>query len=220
MTANQTATGPAQPPFGPPDYPGEQYHPAQPPQKKSLPVWAKVVTVAVGCFTLLGVIGLLTGNSGTSAPPAAVPATSAPATQAPADPATQAPVTQTASGVLESDGYTVAMVESQSDIDSTFGAAAPYVADAASGYQGDQIEVVMVMNAEGTTLAATPGFQDGLRGALPSGVTVTVDGSVIRAAGPASAFGGRRQTERTKHREASAANRRADESQTGGDPTS
>ena len=86
MTYTDT-TSPAQPPFGPdpPDYQGERYQPGQPPfqppQKKGLPVWAKVVIVIACCATLLAAIGIVSGGSKTSAPIA--PVATAPATAPP-----------------------------------------------------------------------------------------------------------------------------------------
>lgn len=76
------------PPVQPPDYPGQQYQPTpqfQPPQKKGLPVWAKVVLVAVGCFTLLVVIGIVSRSSGSSSGSAtpATPVATAPVSTAP-----------------------------------------------------------------------------------------------------------------------------------------
>jgi hypothetical protein len=159
------------------------------------PTWAKVLTIAIAAFMVLGIVGLATGAGKSST--AAQPTTSAPAAPAspaaPVSPAAPAHATD-ANAVLAADGYTSLIVYDQARINSDFGSAAPYVTSAAGGSKGDNLEVVIIMNDQGMNVGGGQAeAQSELESAFPSG-TVTINQNAdhswtIRIVEPASAAG-------------------------------
>lgn len=199
------------PPAGPPQDQNPTWPPQQPPQSPPPPYWGppqppqqgppkphtarNIWLICAGA----GLIGAILGGgiaSGHSHPAAA--STPAPvSTSQPAAPASQpsapAATVPDAQSVLTADGYTTDVTnESQSQITSTFGSAAPYITSAADGSNGTDIEVVIIETGTGVTAEGGPSaLQSDLQAAFPQ-ATVTVtpdsDGScTVRAAESISA---------------------------------
>lgn len=163
-----------------------------PPRHRLVPrtIPGRIALVAAVLVALVIVLGAL----GSKSTPAATTAPAQPAATAPAQPVTAPASPADASAVLTADGYTPVLTESQADIASSFGEAAPYVASAAGGIDSSgNEEVAVVVSDEGVSLmGGPPAVVSGLEADIPgSTVTVTAQGPayVIRVSGPESAFG-------------------------------
>lgn len=183
------------PPAGPPQDQNPTWPPQQPPQSPPPPYWgppqppqqgppkphtARNIWLICGAAAITGAIiggGIASGQSHPAAastpPPVSTSQPAAPASQ----PAPAATVPD-AQSVLTADGYTTDDVnESQSQITSTFGSAAPYITSAADGSNGTDVEVVIIETGAGVTVMGGPSaLQSDLQAAFPQAtVTVTPD---------------------------------------------
>lgn len=95
----------------------------------------------------------------------------------------------TATSVLQSNGYTVLENLSPSQIQSTFGSAAPDISSAAAGSNsGGNLEVALVLNSQGQ--AEVQAAQSQLQSEIASspGLSLSVNGAVLTVSGSESAF--------------------------------
>jgi hypothetical protein len=94
--------------------------------------------------------------------------------------------------IVKSDGYTTgAATVSQAQISADMESFQGDVSSGAAGFNtNDNVEVVIVLTDSGTTDINSEGGQSALQASVPSGVTATMNGDVIRMTGSIASFTG------------------------------
>jgi hypothetical protein len=93
-----------------------------------------------------------------------------------------------ASSVVSSDGYTVVTSQTGSAAASGSGAAAPYITSIADGTKSDGTAEVVLVFGKNNGAAELADINSTLQAALPSGVTASISGEILRLDGTPSAL--------------------------------